>query len=109
MKMIIEFFTMFLFLVVFLLVSVTYVNQNVSLNSAREYHESIVTELQDHDFASSSIEDIKHNAELTNYDVHIEDTTISEAKKKYKVTVTFNYKVPLVGLDQNYSVVGYAS
>lgn len=109
MKMMIEYFTMFLFMAVFLLVCITYLNQNISLNAAREYHQSIVTELQDSNFAPAMMEEIKNNAEATDYKVEIVDTTVAEVNKKYKVTVSFDYRIPLVGLNQTYRVVGYAS
>ncbi len=106
--MMIEYFTLFLFIAVFLLIGITYVNQNISLNAAREYHQSIVTELQDSDFASSVVDEIQNNAAATNYKVEILDTSIAATKKKYKVTVMFDYRIPLVGMNQTYRVVGYA-
>lgn len=108
MKMIIEYFTLFLFLLVFLWTGITYVLQNVEINNARSYEEAVIDHMENSNFASSVIETCKEQAQEAGYQLTVTDCTVYEMAPMKKVSLVYTYAVPLIGFEKEYVIEGYA-
>lgn len=108
MKNIIEYFLLFLFLLMFLWVGITYVNQNITVNNARAYKSAMVLQLQNSDFSDAVIQELILKAEEDGYHIEIEDYGFDDVKKIKKVSLLFTYRIPLINYSKDFVIEGYA-
>lgn len=107
MRMFVEYFVLFLFLLCFLWVGSTFVYQNMYFNNAREYKESVVSQIENSDYATSVIYSCVSKANSDGYTLTVTDATVVDDKKTYKVDLKFGYRIPLINYEKEYHVTGY--
>ena len=107
MKMVIEHFITFLLLLIFIWIGIAYIIQNVLYSSAREFHGSVVTQVENSYFEQAVIEDCKKRAEKAGYELKVQ-VYGEENKKDAKVTLGFRYVIPLAGIVKKYEIEGYS-
>lgn len=105
--MIVEHFIMFLLLLVFLWIGISYIMQNVMYSSAREFHGAVVTQLENSYFDEAVIADCRRKAERAGYGLDIR-VYGSGDEKDAKVTLAFHYVIPLAGIEKKYEIEGYS-
>lgn len=107
MRILLEHFITFLLLLIFIWIGIAYILQNIMYSSAREFHGSVVTQLENSYFDLEVIEDCKKKAESAGYDLEVV-VYGEENRKDAKVCLTFRYVVPLAGIEKNYEIEGYS-
>lgn len=107
MKQIIEHFITFFLLLIFVWIGVVYIIQNVSYSSARQFHGSVVKQLENSYFDSVVMDDCKEKAKRAGYNLEIQ-LYGSGNHKDAKVTLGFCYVIPLAGIKKNYEIEGYS-
>lgn len=107
MKLIIEHFITFLLLMIFIWIGIAYIIQNVLYSSARQFHGGVVTQLENSYFDPGVMKDCKEKAEKAGYELEIQ-VYGEENKKDAKVTLGFQYVIPLAGIKKKYEIEGYA-
>lgn len=107
MRILLEHFITFLLLLIFIWIGVAYILQNIMYSSAREFHGSVVTQLENSYFDTEVIEDCKQKAKKAGYDLEV-FVYGEENRKDAKVCLTFQYVVPLAGIEKNYEIEGYS-
>lgn len=107
MKMIIEHFITFLLLLVFLWIGISYVMQNVIHTSARDYHGAVIKRIEDSNFTSGIIAECIQDAKEKGYHL-IVDCYGEEEHKDAKITLSYSYTVPIINMEKQYSIEGYA-
>ncbi len=107
MKMVIEHFITFLLLLIFIWIGIAYIIQNVLYSSAREFHGSVVTQVENSYFDTDIIEDCKKRAEKAGYELKVQ-VYGEENKKDAKITLGFQYVIPLAGIVKKYEIEGYS-
>ena len=87
----------------------SYVTASLNTQKAQEFHNSVVSEIEASDFSSSVIESCKDKATENGY-TGLEVTMLtSAAGRQYaKVTLNYNYTIPVLNSTMNYSIDGYA-
>lgn len=105
--MIVEHFITFLLLLIFIWIGIAYIMQNVMYSSAREFHGAVVTQLENSYFDETVMEDCRRKAERAGYDLNIQ-VYGSGNEKDAKVTLGFNYVIPLAGIEKKYEIEGYS-
>lgn len=106
-RLIIEHFITFLLLLIFIWIGVAYIIQNVMYSSAREFHGAVVTQLENSYFDEKVIEDCKSKAERAGYQLNIQVYGEGD-KKDAKISLMFQYIIPLAGIKKNYKIEGYS-
>lgn len=107
MRLLIEHFITFLLLLIFIWIGVAYIIQNITYSSAREFHGSVVTQLENSYFDAAVIEDCKEKAERAGYELDIM-VYGEENRKDARVTLGFRYAIPLAGIEKKYEIEGYS-
>lgn len=107
MRMIIEHFITFLLLLIFIWIGIAYVMQNIRYSSAREFHGAVVTQLENSYFDENVMEDCKRKAAAAGYDLNIR-VYGSGNEKDAKVSLAFEYVIPLAGIVKKYEIEGYS-
>lgn len=107
MRMFIEYFVLFLFMLCFLWVGSTFVYQNMYFNNAREYKESVVAQLENSDYAPSVMYTCFQKAKYDGYTLTYTTASVSDEKQTYKVDLKFDYTIPLINYKKEYHVTGY--
>lgn len=107
MKLLIEHFITFLFLLIFIWIGIAYIIQNMMYSNARGFHGSVVTQLENSYFDAGVIEDCKEKAEKAGYKL---DVMVygEENRKDARVTLGFRYVIPLAGIEKKYEIEGYS-
>lgn len=103
MKNIIEFFVLFLFLVVFLWVGITCVQQNIIVNNARAYATSISEHLRNHDLSEGVMAEVVSQATEDGYEVVIEEDGYTDVAMK-RILLKYTYHVPLINFSKEYTI-----
>lgn len=108
MKMVIEYFVLFLFLLVFLWTGVMYVWQNIAVNNARSYNAAVVKEIENSHFSHMVIEECIDQAERDGYLLRVEDYTIYNESPIKHIMLTYTYSIPLINYTKDYTIEGFA-
>lgn len=107
MKLLIEHFITFLLLLIFIWIGMAYILQNIFYSNAREFHGSVVTQIENSYFDAGVIEDCREKAERAGYELDIV-VYGEENRKDAKVTLRFGYVIPLAGIEKKYEIEGYS-
>ena len=100
-------FVLLIFLAIFLWIGVTYVSQNIQYSSARQFHGSVVRQLENSYFSSNVIEECKTRAEQNGYHLTIE-TYGQENHKDARVILDMDFVFPVIQVVRRYTIEGYA-
>ena len=88
----------------------SYITASLNTQRAQNYHASVVQELENSDFADSVIAEEQAKALENNYnELKIEKKTSDSTGESYaKVTLDYNYSIPVLDMVMDHEIVGYA-
>lgn len=107
MKMIVEHFITFLLLLIFIWIGICYILQNIVYSSARQFHSSVVTQVENSYFDSGVIVDCESRAKKAGYELHVIQYGRGN-RKDAKVVLEFTYVIPIAGIEKKYQIEGYS-
>lgn len=86
-----------------------YISSSLNTQKAQAYHSSVVTEIEASDYNAEVIEKCKEKAVQNGYEALVIQTITSASGSKYaKVTLTYQYTIPLLNMLLKHQVTGYA-
>lgn len=87
----------------------SFIMVNLNVTKAQKFHSQVIANVEDSDFSTSVINQIKTEASQNGYDnLDIAILNSADGSKSAKVTLDYTYTIPIVGIDLNYDLVGYA-
>lgn len=95
------------FMILFLWIGVAYVSQNIQYSSARQFHDSVVQNLENSYFAPDVIKECKEKAERNDYRLVV-GIYGKGAHKDARVILDFDYTFPVIQVTRHYTIEGYA-
>ncbi len=100
-------FVLLVFLTFFLWIGVTYVSQNIQYSTARQFHGSVVHQLENSYFSPAVIEECKTQAARNGYRLTIE-TFGTENHRDARVILDMDFIYPVIQTVGRYTIEGYA-
>ena len=97
----------YLFLLIFMWVGVTYVSQNIWYSSARNFYSSVLSQLEDSYFDQRVIDKCREDAEKNGYSLTV-DVFEREGGKDARVILDMTYVFPILHTSRRYAIEGYA-
>lgn len=89
--------------------STAYLLSSLNTQKAQNYHSTIIAEVESGDFSPIVIESCKVMALENGYTELIIDTLESVKSEKYaKVTLVYEYIIPILNLNMKHQITGYA-
>ena len=89
--------------------STAYIIASLNTQKAQNYHSTVVSEVEAGDFSEVVIQSCKKKALENGYkDLTIEPLMNVENEKYAKVTLTYNYTLPVLNLFLEHQIAGYA-
>lgn len=107
MKAGIEFYISILLLSISCLLSITLISSNIEIQNARELHSAYIIEIENSNLSNSVIEECKKDAEEKDCILNV-DTNVTGDTRLAKVSLTYSYSVPLLGIKTEHTIDGYA-
>ena len=90
--------------------SAAYIMASLNTQSAQNYHSAVVAEVEAGDFSEPVVQSCREKALENGYKyLSIEPMTSIDNGKYAKVTLTYDYTVPVLNLFLEHQIVGYAS
>lgn len=87
----------------------SYITASLNTQNAQRYHSSIVAEIEASDFADSVIMSCKENAAENGYtDLEIKKMSSQSNTAYAKITLKYDYTIPILNLFLEHKIVGYA-
>ena len=88
----------------------SYVTVSLNTQRAQNYHAAVVQELENSDYADDVIASAIEKAEENGYgELKIEKKESSSTGEAYaKVTLPYHYSIPILSIDWDHEIVGYA-
>lgn len=98
------------FLAFMAVLGTSYVTVSLNTQRAQNYHTAVVQELENSGFADSVIDDEIDKAKENGYgELKIQKKTSSSTGESYaKVTLPYKYSIPILGINWDHEIVGYA-
>lgn len=100
-------FVLFLFLLLFLWIGVTYVSQNIQYSSAKKFHSSVVERVENSYFDPAVIGECREKAEKNGYQLTVE-TYGEMGNMDARIILDFVYVFPVIQMSRRYTIEGYA-
>ena len=89
--------------------SAAYIMTSLNTQSAQNYHSAVVAEVEAGDFTDPVIRSCRQKALENGYtDLLVEPMTSVDSGKFAKVTLTYDYTLPVLNLFLEHQIVGYA-
>ena len=107
MKVIVEHFVTFLFILVFLWIGVSFIMQNIEHSSARAYHEAVISRMENSGMDVKVIQKCKDEAQKSGYKLTVDQVGSGEEKDS-RVTLQYQCVMPLTKVTTKYTLQGYA-
>ena len=107
MKAGIEIYVSLLLLVVMALLCANFIAADVAVMNARDAQAAYICEIENSDFADSIIKRCVENAAEQNYVLEVSPVVIGESQMA-EVSLTYTYRVPIIGIESEHTIVGYA-
>lgn len=107
MKAGIEVYVSLILITIMALLCANFIAADVAAMNARDAQSAYVTEIENSDFAPSVIAKCAEAAEKQGYSLSIEEIQLGESTMA-EVSLTYVYKVPLIGLESEHTITGYA-
>lgn len=85
-----------------------FINVNLEIQAAREFHSSVVERIQASYYSNYVIEECKTNASKAGYQLIINNTAVYQDIREYYVALEYHVKVPLLQTSMNGKIEGYA-
>lgn len=108
MKMIIEYFVSFLFLMFFIWVGISYSFMNSKNTAARDYQAACVRRIEDSHLNETVINDCKQKAEDDGYQLNVNKCVVYDNSADALVTLSYNYKIPIINSEKSIEITSYA-
>lgn len=91
------------------LLGTAYITASLNTQSAQKYHAAVVTEVEASDFADSVIASCETTARDNEYtNLEIKKMQNVSGNPYAKVTLTYDYTIPILDLLLEHEIVGYA-
>lgn len=107
MKAGIEFYVSILLLSIASLLSITLISSNLEIHNARELHSAYIIEIENSNLSDSVIEECKEDAKEKDCTLTV-SKNVSGDSGLAKVSLTYSYSVPLLGVESEHTIDGYA-
>lgn len=89
--------------------STAYITASLNTQRAQNYHSTVVTELEAADFSAEVAGELQTAAVENGYaDLNIQNLTGVNGRKYAKVTLVYDYTIPVLNLFLEHRIVGYA-
>lgn len=89
--------------------SAAYIMASLNTQKAQNYHSTVVAEVEAGDFSEVVIQSCKRKALENGYtDLTIEPLISTKNEKYAKVTLTYDYTLPVLNLFLEHQIAGYA-
>lgn len=89
--------------------STAYITASLNTQKAQNYHSAVIAELEAGDFSEMVIQDCREKAAGNGYtNLAIEPLISADSGKYAKVTLTYDYTLPILDLFLEHEIVGYA-
>lgn len=86
-----------------------YIITSLNTEKAQNYHAAVVAEIESADFSDNVIESCETKALENGYqNLTVEKATTTSGESYAKVTLTYDYTIPLLNLFLEHTIVGYA-
>lgn len=95
-------------IMVMALLSGVYINVNLQIQNAREFHANVIERVQASHYSAYVINECKTNASTKGYKLDITNTGVYEDINDYYITLDYDVKVPLLGTSSSGTLEGYA-
>lgn len=90
-------------------VSTAYIIVNLNVTKAQNYHSQVIANVEASDFSPTVIRNMEADAAANGYDnLDIEVIDNVEGNAYAKVTLDYTYRIPVLNMDMEYDMVGYA-
>lgn len=98
------------FLAFMAVLGTSYVTVSLNTQRAQNYHASVVQELENSGFSQNVIDEEIEKADQNGYgELKIEKKVSSGTGEAYaKVTLPYKYAIPILGINWDHEIVGYA-
>ena len=108
MKGAIETFVSFIIIIFIVTICSFYIYSNLIIADARNYHASIIEQIESSNGSAKVIKDCKDDAADSRYTLKIEPAEMYENKNYYYVTIEYKYEIPVIGTISSGVIEGYA-
>lgn len=89
--------------------STAYITASLNTQKAQNYHSAVIAQLEAGDFSEAVVQDCREKAAVNGYTDLVIEPLISTDNGKYaKVTLVYNYTIPVLDLFLEHEIVGYA-
>lgn len=89
--------------------STAYITASLNTQRAQNYHSAVIAEVEAGDFSEIVIRGCKEKAEENGYaGLEVEPLVTADGGKYAKVTLTYDYTIPMLDLFLKHEIVGYA-
>lgn len=111
MRTIIESFLIFILLLYISFLSMEYVAMNLTVEKASSFHTACIDSIENNDYDSSVINAWIEKGEKYGFDVNVVNISklkLDEVVPCYYVSLTYNVKLNLLGIEEEATIKGYA-
>lgn len=89
-------------------IGMNYSMASLTTKQAREYHEDAIHQIEASNFDADVISNCVQDAKKEGYTLKVSNDGIYENSARYKVTLTYQSKVMILGINQTHTLEGYA-
>ena len=107
MKAALEFFVGIILLTLTALLGANLISASIVTMNARDAQSAYVTEIENSDLAESVIDDCRKNAESSGYKLDVTINQIGDSEIA-TVSLTYIYTIPLINVNTEHTIIGYA-
>lgn len=111
MRIIIESYLIFILLIFISFTSIEYIGMNKDISTARSFHTACIDSIENSGFNQEIISKWEENAEKFGYQLKISDESSVKAAETipcYFVSLTYNIRLNLLGINEASTIKGYA-
>ena len=106
-KAALEFFVGIILLTLTALLGANLISASIVTMNARDAQSAYVTEIENSDLAESVIDDCRKNAESSGYKLDVTINQIGDSEIA-TVSLTYVYTIPLINVNTEHTIIGYA-
>lgn len=103
----IEIYVSLILITIMALLCANFIAADIATMNARDAQSAYVTEIENADFADSVIDKCIDNAAQNGYTLVVNPVQIGSTRMA-EVTLTYTYRVPLIGVESDHTITGYA-
>jgi hypothetical protein len=103
----IEIYISLIILTIAALLCANFIAADVGVMNARDLQAAYVSEIENSDLSPTVIAKCENNAKSLGYDLDVNIVNIGDSNMA-QVSLTYTYKVPLIGVESEHVITGYA-